>query len=88
MARLQKKFIVLANKDIISNLNNTFMADTTKRLINALNEYNELVELASGKGKGKKFYVCNQDEPYAAFVIKTILHGEEQKEKDLVKPKE
>lgn len=40
----------------------------------------QLVDLINEWGLPKnKYYVCNQDEPYAAQVIKTILDGEDNK---------
>ena len=33
----------------------------------------------TGKPLNQKYYVCNQDEPYAKKVIDIILNGEQQK---------
>lgn len=40
----------------------------------------QIIDLINEWGLPKnKYYVCNQDEPYAAQVIKTILDGEDNK---------
>ena len=38
-------------------------------------------EKITGKPMDQKYYVCNQDEPYAQKVIDIIIEGETEKEK-------
>ena len=49
------------------------------RLISAVNNFNRVYEKTWGKKMNQKYYVCNQDEPYAKKVIDTILEGEDAK---------
>ena len=77
--KIEDKFIVIAKKDIVSNVSDQSLCCVTRDLIVALRNYTTAVESNTAPGFGKKFYVCNQDEPYANDVIELILKGEDAK---------
>jgi len=71
MAQYEEKFIII-NRKHLEKLNDTNPKMVTKFLIDLDTVVPYLPE--------NKYYVCNQDEPYADKVIKTILDGETAKE--------
>lgn len=75
MAKYEEKFIVFNKSDLIR-------AKISKDLIRALNDIDNQIQLSRIRRKANqfpKYYVCNQDEPYAQEVIDTILNGEKVK---------
>ena len=48
-------------------------------LYTGISDFSEAFENLTGKKLNQKYYVCNQDEPYAENIIKMILEGEEEK---------
>ena len=69
------KYIVIKTQDF-KNLSMT----NRGALIGVLDKI-QRDRLALGKDPEPKYYVCNQDEPYAIDVLNTILKGEERKER-------
>lgn len=49
------------------------------KLCNAIENFAKLYKKETGKKMNQKYYVCNQDEPYADEVLKVILEGEKKK---------
>jgi hypothetical protein len=70
----QDKFIVINRKNL-KYLNES----DSKILGNILSTMAINYESRTGQPYSAQYYVCNQDEPYAPEVIKTILEGEKQK---------
>ena len=85
MAKYEEKFIVI-NRKHIEELNDThvdgFLRDAPESvmLFKALEEFRNAYEENTGKKLDQKYYVVNQDEPYADNVIKMILYHENKKE--------
>lgn len=89
MAEYEEKFIVI-NKKRLSELNDEMPQtrhDLTIRshpavteLLNALEDFESAYSSNTGKKLDQKYYVVNQDEPYAENVIKFILDNETEKE--------
>ena len=50
-----------------------------KNFFKALNVFREAYKKRVGKKTEQKYYVCNQDEPYANKIINIILEGEKLK---------
>lgn len=48
----------------------------------SLSDRNELRAIVKKIATPNKYFVCNQDEPYAEEVIKIILEGESKKEEE------
>lgn len=65
MAKLEDKFIVINRKNLVA------FTDYERRAF-----FNLLLKISNNN----RYYVCNQDEPYAQEVIDTILGGEDKKE--------
>ena len=68
------KFIMITTKDLL---------ELPKQMQNTLQEICVWVEIARrerGADPYPKYYVCNQDEPYAQEVLRIILDGEKEKE--------
>lgn len=82
---LMPAFIFLTKEKLMARLNNSLFIvikrDDTKYLdyhqISMLQEILQVIELH--KGHRNKYYVCNQDEPYAKKVKQIILEGEDKK---------
>jgi hypothetical protein len=49
--------------------------------LNALEDLKDWYEILTKKKLNQKYYICNQDEPYAKEVIDIILKGESLKNK-------
>ncbi len=74
MSEYKEKFIVINWKYLQPN------SDPIKDLhIGRLKRAIQMLEM-DGSLPDNKYYVCNQDEPYAPFVIDIILRGEELKD--------
>lgn len=71
MAEYEEKFIVINKKHLI---------DAYEKIPDKINEFFDLLGYISNWLPDHKYYVCNQDEPYAEKVIEIILKGEEEKE--------
>lgn len=77
MAKLEEKFIVIKWDDV-----HKYLTEGDFLLLAKLT-----AKIAEGRRAGRKprpinkYYVCNQDEPYAKEVINIILGGEERKAK-------
>ena len=57
-------------------------AKEIKGLLNSIKKFKRAYGNRVGKELNQKYYVCNQDEPYAQRVIDIILKGEENKDID------
>ena len=68
--KYEEKFIVLNRKHFAE-----LPRDISDNLISSINEANNYLP-------DRKYYVCNQDEPYADKVINIILEGEKDKLKE------
>ena len=85
MAEYEEKFIVI-NKKHIEELNDicggAFFQGATEILIleKALDDFRKAYEENTDKLLNQKYYVVNQDEPYAKNIIKFILDNETKKE--------
>lgn len=66
--KYEEKFIVI-NKKRLSEVSEK----TALMLIDAINNFSESYETETGKKLDQKYFVCNQDEPYAQKVIDIIL---------------
>lgn len=75
-AQYEEKFIVIHLKAIKSK---DFEFDSARELEYALQRFCEQYKIVTGKELNQKYYVCNQDDPYAQKVIGTILEGESMK---------
>lgn len=64
-------YIVIKREDAMHGLDKP-NRDALARILHTLMEY----RLHIGKQPANKYYVCNQDEPYAAAIRDTILRGE------------
>jgi len=51
----------------------------TNAFITAVEDLQDWYKILTGKELNNKYYVCNQDEPYAQKVIDIILEGESNK---------
>ena len=85
MAKYEEKFIVI-NLKRFEELNDEYSAPwrdhpAVEKLNEALTDFTEAYESDVGKPLDQKYYVVNQDEPYADNVIKFILDNETKKEK-------
>lgn len=88
MAEYEEKFIVINIKRLYE-LDNVCPQDNTTlilqrhpsvlKLEQALKDFQESYEADVGKSLNQKYYVVNQDEPYADNVIKFILDNENKK---------
>lgn len=65
MCEYKEKFIVINKKHLVEQ--KAHHVDLLREVIRKMNL------------PDNKYYVCNQDEPYAKDVIKTILEGEKNK---------
>ena len=72
MAKFEEKFIVINKKHLEEIKNDDGLSRLADSLIKAINA----IEYALPKNK---YYVCNQDEPYAKKVIDIIIAGENEK---------
>ncbi len=73
MAKYEEKFIVFNKKDLVG---------LPKDQLNLLTNIDVQVQLSRSKrgaNQFPKYYVCNQDEPYAQKVIDIIIAGENAK---------
>jgi len=70
MAKFKDKFIVINRNAFAKNGVPDHITDAFKVLLGKIEEY----------VPNNKYYVCNQDEPYAQKVIDTILSGEDEKQ--------
>jgi len=95
MAKYEGKFFVINWKrfDELNERNNGSRAASGFRehpaiakLKIAIHHFIDVYERETGKKMAQDYYVCNQDEPYAPEIIKTILEGEDQKLNCRVKP--
>lgn len=57
------------------------ISEEIKLLLKAIKNFNKAYEERIGKKINQKYYVCNQDEPYAQDVIDIILKGEDEKQR-------
>ncbi len=72
----EKKFLVINWKHLrLQQIEQPDVKDAIKDFKESLARLNGLRILPNNK-----YYVCNQDEPYAPFVIDIILRGEELKD--------
>ncbi len=93
MAKYEEKFLVI-NFKRFDELNNKCSQGTfgfipnqaVLSLMEALNNFKETYE-ANVKPLDQKYYVCNQDEPYAQEVFDIILKGETDKETKQIESK-
>ena len=75
MAKLElDKYLVLKWSDLDR------LAITNRGMVGAIIEKVSKIREAEGRDTDPRYYVCNQDEPYAQQVIDTILAGEDAKE--------
>lgn len=81
----EEKFIVI-NKKRLQELNEVCgkgrwfpIADAVSDLEDAINHFVESYEANVDKKLNQKYYVVNQDEPYASEVFKIISQGEDAK---------
>lgn len=81
MSEYEEKFIVINRKrfDELSKIGK-FGPVFVESFQNALKDFISYYEGWTGKKLNQKYYVVNQDEPYADDVIKIILDGETVKE--------
>ena len=84
MAEYEERFIVI-NKKRLVELNNfaPLYEDhpAVANLLKAIDIFKESYEADFGELLDQKYYVVNQDEPYADNIIKFILDQETKKEK-------
>lgn len=72
MARLDNSLFIVIKRDDTKLL--------SYEQIEALQGILQTIEFH--KGRRNKYYVCNQDEPYARKVKQVILNGENRKEQE------
>ncbi len=84
----KKEFIVLNRKrfdevfELKDDINKAYLEYVLTMLIKALDFFKNTFNSTPGlKKMDQKYYVCNQDEPYAQEVLDVILKGEKEKEK-------
>ena len=85
MAEYEEKFIVINRKrfDELNEYAETWREHpAVENLKKALEDFTEAYEGDYGKSLDQKYYVVNQDEPYAENVIKIILDNESKKDSD------
>jgi len=70
MVKYEEKFLVINIKHL---------EEARKEIPDKIAEFYELYDFISNWLPTNKYYVCNQDEPYAEKVIQTILEGENKK---------
>ena len=70
MVQYEEKFIVINKKHL---------EEAKEEIPDKINEFIELLGFISNWLPNHKYYVCNQDEPYAQKVIDIILTGEDKK---------
>ena len=70
MEKYEEKFIVINKKHL---------EIAKDEIPDKIGEFIELLGFISNWLPGHKYYVCNQDEPYAQQVISIILAGENAK---------
>ena len=83
MAEYEEKFIVINTKRYVElNEIMPFCRNhpAVIKLQEALKEFKDAYEGDTGKLLSQKYYVVNQDEPYADNVIKFILDNETKKD--------
>ena len=87
MAEFEEKFIVINRKHIDELIKHGDENPTAsgaqirvKDLFEALDYFSIAYRGFVGKELDQKYYVCNQDEPYAQKVLDTIIDGENLKE--------
>lgn len=81
MAEYEEKFIVINRKHLKElAAYDVFSSNTVFDLNNAVKRFLQCYEGRMKKKIDQKYYVCNQDEPYAQKVIDTIIEGETSKE--------
>jgi hypothetical protein len=85
-AKYEEKFIVI-NKNKIMELaeKEKNLPDYSKKatlLLRAIDCFCDAYKKYTGKKLNQKYYVCNQDEPYAKKIIDIILEGESLKIKE------
>jgi hypothetical protein len=73
---IEDKFLVLPTKYLDQ------LSTTNKAHLNYILNRIKVMREEQGKTDSPKYFVCNQDEPYANDVLNTILLGEERKERD------
>ena len=81
MKELEEKFIVINKKRFEEMLEHCvegfethcFVKESILNFENALNEFCGAYSQITGKELNQKYYVCNQDEPYAEQVLALIL---------------
>lgn len=90
MAEYEEKFIVI-NRKHLGELNSVIGGETSDgwngfspakavlNLLGTIEEFTEVYEANVKKKLNQRYYICNQDEPYAQEVIDIILAGEETK---------
>lgn len=90
-AKYEEKFIVINEKrfdEILESVKNENKYDklyaegVIKHFLGSLELLNYWYKTFTGKELDQKYYVCNQDEPYAQEVIDIILRGESNKIKE------
>lgn len=72
MANYEEKFIVINKKHLAEISESSHLIGLVENLKQAL----DAIEFAL---PNNKYYVCNQDEPYAPHVYNTIIDGETAK---------
>ena len=79
MTKYEEKFIVINKKHL---------EIAKEEIPDKISEFIELLGFISNWMPDNKYYVCNQDEPYAGKVINIILTGEDAKAEDVSENKE
>ena len=82
--KYEEKFIVINTKRL-KELDNEISTmfdishEANDKLIKAIDEWSKTYREYTGKNLDQKYYVVNQDEPYADEVWELIKNGEESK---------
>ncbi len=88
MAEYEEKFIVINKKRFpemiearkhAGKMELRYPVKLIENLEDAVHMFRECYETVTSKELNQKYYVCNQDEPYAQKVIEVILQGEDEK---------
>ena len=84
-AQIEEKFIVINKKRLVelNEVTTSFQPHPMcDRLLTLLEEFKQVYENDFGKKLDQKYWVVNQDEPYADQVRDIILKHETQKQKE------
>lgn len=82
----EEKFIVINKKrfsELVEHSNSGLAGLIVQMFIDHLNSFKAAYQATTGKTLNQKYYVVNQDEPYAEKVLDLIEQGEAKKKRGL-----